>query len=419
MIAATRHPLASRGPTLRLAGGGACWVTIPGDGWAGTDSAAMKPSGSLGVRSTLRAINAATFLFSTSGAFFLLLPVYLKQIGSSASQIGLVAGLFRIGSLLARPLAGRLLERLGRRLVTLVGAALAIVSVLSLFIFPRPSGPFLAMRVLQGVGTSMVDSGLGAMVADLSPPLARAQVFAIYTVWMNLAGVMMPAAGEAIARHGGFFWLFGTAALVLASVMLIVQRLPETGRPRQEHPHPPRGPGEGAGPLLLGGAMVGLAYGVLTVFVPVARIAAAPGRAGMFFFAYFAGLIGARLAGGIGVSWVGRPAILLPAYMVLAGGLAMLPLGDSAILLVGAGLICGLSHGILMPVIFALLLFGVSRDRRGWTVALLAAAFDLGNVVGAMGLGLVAERLGYTGIFLLAAGIVSAGAAVAQWWWHH
>jgi predicted MFS family arabinose efflux permease len=52
-------------------------------------------------------------------------------------------------------------------------------------------------------------------------------------------------------------------------------------------------------------------------------------------------------------------------------------------------------------------------------VALLAAAFDLGNVVGAMGLGLVAERLGYTGIFLLAAGIVAAGAAVAHWWWHH
>ena len=162
--------------------------------------------------------------------------------------------------------------------------------------------------------------------------------------------------------------------------------------------------------------MIGLAYGVLTVFVPVARIASAPGRAGLFFFAYFAGLIGARLAGGLGLSWIARPAILLPAYMILAGGLAMLSLGDSVILLVGVALTCGLSHGVLMPVIYALLLFGVSRDRRGWTVALLAAAFDLGNVVGAMGLGLVAEYLGYGGIFMLAAGIVAAGAAVAHWW---
>ncbi|MGE5849269.1 MAG: MFS transporter, partial [Candidatus Methylomirabilota bacterium] len=257
---------------------------------------------------------------------------------------------------------------------------------------------------------------LGAMVADLSPRLARAQVFAIYTVWMNLAGVLMPAAGEAIARHGGFFWLFAVAALVLATVMLIVQRLPETGRPRQEHTQPPRGPAEGAGPLLLGGLMIGLAYGVLTVFVPVARIASAPGRTGLFFFAYFAGLIGARLAGGLGLRWIARPAILLPAYMSLAGGLALLSLGDSVILLVVVGVTCGFSHGVLMPVIYTLLLFGVSRDRRGWTVALLAAAYDLGNVVGAMGLGLVAERLGYAGIFLLAAGIVTMGAAAAHWW---
>jgi MFS family permease len=327
-----------------------------------------------------------------------------------------VAAVFRIGSLLARPLAGRLLERFGRRSVTLVGAGLAIVSVLSLFIFPRPGGPFLAMRVLQGVGTSLVDSGLGAMVTDLSPPLARVQVFAIYTVWMNLAGVVMPALGEAIARHGGFFSLFAAAALVLATALVIVQRLPETARPRQESSQPLRGLVEGAAPLLLGAMTIGLAYGVLTVFVPVARIAEAPGRAGMFFFAYFAGLIGARLAGSLGVSWMARPAILLPAYAALAAGLAVLSLGDSVILLVGVGLTCGVSHGVLTPVIYALLQFGVPRDRRGWMVALLAAAFDLGSVVGTMGLGLVAERLGYRGIFILAAGIVAAGAATANWW---
>jgi len=376
----------------------------------------MKTSGSLSVRFSLRAIYVATFLFSTSGAFFLLLPVYLQQIGSTSSQIGLVAGVFRIGSLLARPLAGRLLERFGRRPVTLVGAGLAIVSILSLFIFPRPGGPFLAMRVLQGVGTSLVDSGLSAMVADLSPPLARAQVFAIYTAWMNLAGVVMPAVGEAIARHQGFFWLFAAAVVVLAAAPVIVRRLPETARARQEQPQPLRGLVKGAAPLLLGVMMIGLAYGVLTVFVPVARIAAAPGRAGLFFFAYFGGLIGARLVAGLGFTWVAHPAILPPAYAVLAAGLAALSLGDSVILLVSVGLTCGLSHGVLMPVIYALLLFGVSRDRRGWTVALLAAAFDLGNVAGAMGLGLVAERLGYGGIFILAGGIVAAGASAAHWW---
>lgn len=176
----------------------------------------MKTPGSYNLHGAFRTANAATFLFSTSGAFFLLLPVYLHQIGSSPAQIGLVAGLLRASSLFARPLAGRLLDQFGRRPVIATGSGLAILAVLSLFVFPRVSGPFLVMRILHGVGTSLVDSGLGAVVADLSPPAARAQVFAIYTVWINLASAVMPGAGEAIARRVGFFPLFGVAAGALA-----------------------------------------------------------------------------------------------------------------------------------------------------------------------------------------------------------
>jgi len=379
----------------------------------------MKPSGSRGLHAAFRTANAASFLFSTSQAFFLLLPVYLHQGGSSPAQIGLVAGLLRASSLLARPLGGRLLDRFGRRSVTAAGACVTIVAILSLFLFPRLGMPFLLMRILQGVGTSLVDSGLGTLVADLSPPGARAQVFGIYTAWMNLASALMPGAGEAIARRGGFFSLFGAAALAVTAGLVTVGRLPETWRPRQEEAKPVPGLLRGAAPLLLGGVVVGLAYGVLSVFVPVARIAAAPGRAGMFFFAYFAGLIGVRMAGGLGLGWLARPGILPPAYAMMAIGLAALPLGDSPFVLVAVGLVCGASHGVLMPILYALLLFGIRRDQRGWAVALLAAAFDLGNVLGAVGLGLAAEALGYRGIFAIAAAAVVIGAVTSHRWGHH
>lgn len=289
----------------------------------------MRPPGSHGFRAALRTANAAAFLFSTSQAFFLLLPVYLHQNGSSPTQIGLVAGLLRASSLLARPLGGRLLDYFGRRSVIGVGGCLAITAILSLFLFPHVGMPFLAMRAVQGIGTSLVDSGLGTLVADLSPPAARAQVFAIYTVWLNLAGALMPGLGEAIARRGSFLPLFGAAALAVAGGLVTLGRLPETWRPRQEEGRPVPGLLKGAAPLLLGGVVVGLAYSILTVFVPVARIAAAPGRAGLFFFAYFVGLIGVRLAGGLGLMWLAQPTALLPAYGMLAAGLAALALGDS------------------------------------------------------------------------------------------
>lgn len=378
--------------------------------------AVVKPSGPHSFHTALRVTNAASFLFNSSSAFFLLFPVYLQQLGGSPAQIGLVAGLLRAGSLVARPVGGRLLDRVGRRQVIGAGALLALLGILSLFVFPRVGAPFLLLRVIQGIGTSFIDSGLGAVVADLSPPSARAQVFAIYTVWINLASALMPGLGEAIIRRAGFFPLFGAAALALAASFLLVLRLPETARPRAEQPESLRGVMTGSGPFLLGSLLVGWAFGTLSTFVPVARIAAAPGRVGLFFFAYSVGLVAVRLAGGLGMSRLAHPAMVLPAYGVLAAGLAALPLGTSALLLILVGLACGAGHGVVMPILYALLLFGMPRDRRGWGVALFSAAYDLGVVLATVGLGVVAEWIGYRGIFGVAAAAMVLGAGAAHVW---
>ena len=376
----------------------------------------LKPSGSHRFHTALRLTNLASFLFNSSSALFLLFPVYLQQQGGSPAQIGLVAGLLRLGSLIARPLGGRLLDRIGRRRVIGVGVLLALLGILSLFVFPSIGPVFLVWRVLQGMGTSFMDSGLSAVVADLSPPAARARVFAIYTVWINLASALMPGLGEAIIRRAGFFPLFGVAALTLFLTLLLVLRLPETARPHAEQPESLRGILTESGPVLLGSLLVGLAFGTLSTFVPVARIAASPGRVGMFFFAYSAGLVVVRLAAGLGMNRLANPAMLLPAYGILAAGLAALPLGHGGLRLVLVGLACGAAHGVVMPVLYGLLLFGMPRDRRGWGVALFAAAYDLGVILASMGLGAAAEWIGYRGIFGVAAAAVVVGAALAHIW---
>ena len=378
----------------------------------------VKPPGGHRFHAALRLTYAATFLFSSSSALFLLFPVYLQQQGGSPAQIGLVAGLLRAGSLVARPVGGRLLDRIGRRWVIGAGALSALLGILSLFGFPRFSAVFFLCRVLQGMGTSFIDSGLGAVVADLSPPRARAQVFAIYTVWINLASALMPGLGEALIRRAGFSPLFGVAALFLAACFLLVLRLPETARPRAKRPASSRGILIKSGPLLLGSMLVGWAFGTLSTFVPVARIAAAPGRVGLFFFAYSVGLVVVRLAAGLGVSRLAQPAMLLPAYGVLVAGLAALPLGHGGPRLVLVGLACGAAHGLVMPVLYALLLIDMSRDRRGWAVALFAAAYDLGVVLATVVLGAIAEWIGYRGIFGVAAAVMALGAGTAHVWGH-
>jgi MFS family permease len=365
------------------------------------------------LRGALRRLNGVAFLFSTTTALFLLLPVYLQRTGSSAAQIGLVAGLMRVSMLFARPVAGRLLDRFGRRPAILGGGIATIVAILSLFLFPAVGAPFLAFRIVQGVATALVDSGLGTVVADLAPPMLRTRVFALYTVWLTLPGGVMPAVGEAIARHAGFSPIFAIAALSLAGALLVFRRLPETLPAAPDRAVVTWSLGRAGAPVLAGGTIVGFVFGVSSVFVPVAPFAEAPGRVGAFFFAYFVGLFGMRLASGMGPSWLSRPPILIPAYALMAAGLAFLPLVHTAVLLVAAGLACGMGHGTSVPVLYSVLLFGVAKERRGWAVASLAASFDTGMILGTLGLGVVAEWIGYRGIFWLAAGIVSAGATTS------
>jgi MFS family permease len=366
------------------------------------------------LRAALGWTYGATFLFGTATGLFLLLPVYLQQIGGSPAQIGLVAGVLRISSLVSRPLAGRLLDRRGRRPVIWAGGGLACLGILSLFLFPTFGAPFLAMRAVQGAGTALIDSGLSAVVADLAPPAARAQVFALYSVWITLPGAIMPGLGEAVARRAGFFPLFVAAAAVIAGGMLLVRRLPETGRGTVEKPLQAGGLLPHALPLMAGCMTVGFVFGTLSTFVPVAEIAAAPGRTGIFFFAYFAGLIAVRVAGASGWGWVGSPAILLPASAAMAAGLLALPLAAWLPLLVLAGLACGAGHGSSVPVLYSLLLFGLRRDQRGMGVSLLAASFDLGVILASIALGVVAEWVGYGAVFPLAALSVAAAAAATR-----
>ena len=124
------------------------------------------------LRAALRWMNGVAFLFSTTGALFLLLPVYLQQIGNTPAQIGFVVGLMRVSMLLARPVAGRLLDRFGRRPVITWGGVVAGIAILSLFLFPQVGWTFLTFRVIQGAATALVDSGLGTVVADLAPAAA-------------------------------------------------------------------------------------------------------------------------------------------------------------------------------------------------------------------------------------------------------
>ena len=95
------------------------------------------------------------------------LPLFVEQLGGDDRLVGAVLGVFTFSALLVRPIAGRLLETKGRRIVFLAGLAIFALSVGS-FGFMGSIGLLFLMRIVQGVGWGFSSTASGTIASDNS-----------------------------------------------------------------------------------------------------------------------------------------------------------------------------------------------------------------------------------------------------------
>ena len=126
---------------------------------------------------SLKTIEASFFFLSLP--FFimgLLLPVYGKELGASALEIGVIFSTFSVMTILIRPLVGWALDRFGRRpfyLSGMLGYALTMVA----FAYSDQIWGMVVARMLQGIASAFAWLSASAIIADLTGPETRARSF--------------------------------------------------------------------------------------------------------------------------------------------------------------------------------------------------------------------------------------------------
>jgi MFS family permease len=181
-------------------------------------------------------------LFFVSWPFFilyLLLPVYGKEIGASAVEIGLFFSAFSLMTVLIRPLVGWALDRFGRRPFFVIGLAGYAATWIS-FAFIDQVWGIVAARILQGVSSSFVWLTTYTIVADLSGEGTRGHAFGSVAqassqgaivgtfVGFTLLNARLSLGGQ-VYHVGGWQILFlGYGLTSLAAVLVALRRLPET-----------------------------------------------------------------------------------------------------------------------------------------------------------------------------------------------
>lgn len=192
---------------------------------------------------TSRAAAAALVTFATFTdlvAYSIAVPVLpdlSRQIGASATVIGLLFSSFGLSLLVVSIPMGAVSDRVGRKLPLVLGlVALAASTVL--FAFAEDLSWLFAARLVQGAADAVTWVVGFALIADLYGPAERGRVMGLVMAGANFGLMIGPSLGGWLYESGGVKLPFLTAAALSAAGALgfLWLRLPSAHAAREPVP---------------------------------------------------------------------------------------------------------------------------------------------------------------------------------------
>lgn len=353
----------------------------------------------------------ANFFFFSSLNAFSLLPLYIKTLGGTESQIGWVMGSYSVAAIIGQPLAGALIDRFGRKRFLLVGSAAGMLAAIGFAFSTQLDARFVLFRILQGIAYSTFYIANLTLVSEMVPSSRRAEAVGLFGISGLITIALSPAIGEQVIYRAGYSVFFFAAAIAAAACLLsslALRNLSST----------PRGtvgsglsfliPSRRILPPILLALVFGLASGAVFVFLPTYATQAGLSRIGGFYVAYSVAAIGIRLTcGRLSDRW-GRRRVILPALLLMASGTLGLVWLVSPIGLLVVGTLTGMAHGLLFPALSAYIIDLADAEGRGRSLGAFSTAMLLGHALASFIFGMVAEQFGYRPIYLLASAIAMA-----------
>ena len=383
--------------------------------------AASDPSAALGIpsagedrRSLLSPgfvlVTAATlFYFVALGALLPTLPVYVEdELGGGSVAVGVTVGVFAVSAALLRPLAGRLGDTRGRRILVIGGSLVMGLSVLA-YTLVDSIAALVALRLLTGAGEAAMWVGAATAIQDMAPDDRRGEAASYFSVALYAGLAFGPLVGEGLRDSAGFHavWIFaGCCGLVACALGF--------GTPRdvRREPQPfrllhPAALGPGA--ILLLGMLpfIGFAtfialYGPTVGFADVAPLLLVYG-----VLVLVIRVVGAKLPDQLG--WTRASSTALSVLAV--GGLLLgLWSGAAGVWLAVVALAIGMS--LLFPALFSATVAAVPESERGQAVGTFSLSFDLASGLGPAVLGVVVALADYRAAFVVAGIGAAAGLAL-------
>ena len=164
-------------------------------------------------------VEAAQYL--VFGAIEAFLALFAASLGIPAWQIGIILGVQLLSIVFAKPLMGKVSDRVGRRRVILPGLLIGAASVVLLPYFPN----FIGLSMLSlafGLGFATVTSSTAALVADLTRNGRYGASMGVLRTVMDVGQSIGPVLTGFMVGVAGYGSAFTLLAAILAGAALML-----------------------------------------------------------------------------------------------------------------------------------------------------------------------------------------------------
>lgn len=333
-----------------------------------------------------------------------------SELGASPAQAGFAAGIYIIGTLIARLYIGKKLELIGRKQMLRFGAIIYLATTIA-YLISTNIVILDTVRFLNGFAYGTISTAANAIVTAYIPKSRNGEGINYYGLSTSLAAAIGPFIGILLLPIVGFKSVI-ILAIVLSVLVTVACYLFPVQNIELTDEHKKLLNSWSLNTFIeykvlfisIVAFLIGLSYSSVLGFLSIYADNLGLSTAGAFFFVVYALIITfTRPFAGQIFDAKGENAVMYPSFIFLAIGLLTLSYTTTSFMLLLSGALIGLGYGTFMSNGQAVCLKLVESSKVSIALSTYFIGLDLGLGFGPYALGTVHSFLSYSGIYVLCA----------------
>ena len=345
---------------------------------------------------TIGVTRACNLLLST-------ISIYAKQITSTDAYAGVMTGAFTLAALFIRIVAGKMLDKIGRRKVLMFGVGITVLSTVA-YLLTNNIYIIIFLRVMQGVGFGISSTAIATIVTDVTPESRMLEGIGYSGVGITITTAIGPSIALALVgeNYDKFNVLFIVTAAVALFTILLSFKLSYKEVVSKKEEGTCDGEGISISKIIIPSIVLfiaAVAESTILAFAALYGIELGFSNIGLFFTINAMGILASRLFINQIVNKLGTNVVVSSGVLIFAASIFGIAVTKTYIMLIIMGFLCGVMVGSLLPIVNLLILDSASKSSRGMANAIYYALIDGGYGIGSIMWGQVVVACGYRWIY--------------------